>query len=157
MHDWINMSGIWASAHKLADDRHNQKRAFSSSRYWNTDSHFYGLIGEILIHGLTGAPIDLELRIEGDDGFDFYDTDVKAATFYSDPHLKHPINAKYWSPFFILVAVKERQARYVGWTDTATLREATVRDYGYGPQRSLLESELNRDSFPPPFDAYSTS
>jgi hypothetical protein len=157
MHEWIDMSSIWDEARQLADERHSQKRGFASSRYWNPDSHFYGMLGEILIEGLTGAPVDIRLRVNGDKGHDFYGTDVKAATFWNDPHLKHPVRAKFWPDFYILVAIRDTKARYCGWTDVHTLKSATIRDYGYGSQRSMLESELNKESYPPTFDAYTTS
>lgn len=130
--------------HAAADDRHTQKRAFASSRYWHQDSHFVGLTGEWLISAFTGRPFDITLRIEGDAGADFPLTDVKTSTFVSDPHLKQPTRPKRWVPNYVLCVFDPGSecVRLAGWATQDMLRDASVRDYGHGPNFHLPEAAL---------------
>lgn len=130
--------------HEHADARHEQKRDFESSRYWHEDSHFVGLVGEWLVSALTGRPYDARRRIEGDGGVDFPRTDVKTSTFVSDPHLKHLVNAKSWTDFYVLAVFDPSRAitRVGGWASAEMLRAGEIHDYGHGANFYLPEAVL---------------
>lgn len=135
---------------RAADARHRQKRTYESSRYWHGDSHYVGLLGEWVFAQETSLPVNWELIATGDGGVDFGSVDVKASTFVSDPHLKHPASAKRWPTYLALVVVEEARGRYLGYATAEELRLAPTRVYqrGAGAQHHLPAHALHR-SLPP--------
>ncbi len=135
----IDLAPYWAQIQTLAAERNTQKRGYRSSRYWSTDPHFVGLCGEFAISLASGQPVDTALKVMGDAGHDFvlagYRIDVKAVTYWDDPHLKHPVNASSWPDAFALVAVDQdgQRAKIVGFvSSTQLVADNQIRDYGYG-------------------------
>lgn len=131
----------------VADARDRQKNGFASSRYWNADSHYIGLLGEWIYGRKVGLEPNLELLIEGDGGYDFGGVDVKTSTFLDAPHLKHPVGATRWPAAFALVSVdvENLRGRYEGYATASELRASPTREYRPGfPQHHLFVSDLHR-------------
>lgn len=143
---WVDLKPHWDALRKAADDRHNQKRKFKSSRYWNADSHFLGLLAEQVYATVTKQKVNLELIIQGDDGFDFPDTDVKGCKYWNDPWLKHPINRDLPVGKYVLVGldVKKQRGYVVGWASKEDISQAEIVDWGYGSQRSIHWKNLRK-------------
>lgn len=140
---WWSLRPYWAWLAAVAAERDAQKRPFATSRYWNNDSHFIGLLGELVYALETDQAPDVALRIDGDQGEDFERVDVKTCVYWRDPYLKHPVNAKWWPASFALVILDQEEQRgmLVGVVDAERVRQAPVRDWGHGPQYSLRGRE----------------
>lgn len=148
---YVFLEDRWEFLLGLAGERDGQKRGFASSRYWTDASHFVGLCGEDLVAFLIGQELDAALRIGGDRGRDFLGPDgrvwnVKASTFWDDPHLKLAPQERSEAKAFLLCALeaRARRVRYVGWAMKELLEMAPLKDYGYGPRRSLPASMLHK-------------
>ena len=142
----VDLSPYWVRLRALAEERYQQKDGFASSRYWNPDSHFVGLCGEVLYALATGERVDTRLLLEGDGGSDFRGgVDVKTCRFSRDAYLKHPVGAKRWPEVFVLCYLdKQQQAgRILGWVQAGVLKDSNeVKDFGHGPQHVLHQTQL---------------
>lgn len=148
---WVDLRFCWEQLAAAAAARDAQKRGYASSRYWNQDSHFHGLLGEAVVGKLIGASPRLNLVAEGDGGSDFPFTDVKTATFLRDPHLKHPVGATHWPEFFVLVALDVDHQRGVlaGYaTKAMLLHGGSVRNYGHQDNHVLTSKQIVRGELP---------
>lgn len=146
---WWNLSTCWDHLYQIGLSRHLQKDNFHSTRSWNNKSHIIGVLGEFTVSLESGIEFDAELRIEGDGGSDFKlsnnkTADIKCATFFKDPDLKHPADSTKWPDYFILVALDfdNKKSRLMGWTTGNKLKSSLVKDYGYGPQKIMNWREL---------------
>lgn len=143
---YVDLSPYWERLRILAEQRYEQKDGFSSSRYWNQDSHFLGLCGELLYALATRQKIDTELRITGDGGTDFPGgVDVKTCRFETDAYLKAPVGTKRWPDIFVLCYVdkEQRRGRILGWAWSDDLwATGEIRDFGYGPTYTLHQDRL---------------
>jgi hypothetical protein len=151
---WFNLSPFWEWLEHIGKERHEQKLQYNSTRLWHPKSHVPGVCGEFTITLATGKPFDSALKANGQGNtadFGKEDVEVKCATFWSDPHLKHPVRDRKWPKFFMLVALdeKSKRSKIVGWTTKEKLEQANIQDYGYGPQRSMPPKELE-SGLPPP-------
>ena len=149
---WWNISRFWDRLKIIAEQRDKQKLHYKSTKNWSSQSsHFLGLLGEMAFSLETGIKIDLLLRAEGDGGLDFnYDGkfyDVKGTQYWKDPHLKQYPNPKKWCDYYVLAGIRtnEHLVKIFGWTSKENLQKAHLVDYGYGNQRSIPYSELNKD------------
>jgi hypothetical protein len=145
LHEWYDLLPVWRKATEAAAQRDGQKRGFASSRYWNQESHFLGLLGEYVYGHVSRQEVNLTLDVTGDGGLDFPGIDVKATRYYTKPYLKHPATSNRWPPFFVLVAINvdARLGRYCGHiAGHALQKHGTLRDFGHGPQRTMDEFEL---------------
>lgn len=113
------------------------------TRRWNPQFNLVGLIGEWTYATVMG--LEREQRF-GDGGRDFGDVDVKASSRYASPLLLRLASDPLAAPLFALVAVDVagRRARYVGFATREELRRAPLREYGYGPTRTLRPDDLHR-------------
>jgi hypothetical protein len=83
---WYDLSSYWSWLTEISEKIHDQKDGFKSTRAWNNKSHFIGNCGEFTITLATGIMFDFTLRIEGQGNIpDFYETEVKCSTYYTDP------------------------------------------------------------------------
>lgn len=143
---WHDLTPHWEELRAVADGRNQQKQNFQSSKYWNIDSHFIGLLGEQVYALEYGLGVDLELKVSGDGGCDFGRTDIKACTYWTDPFLKHPVRPKYWPDVFVLVAVDVdgKRGKLVGQATAKQLqRDGTITNFGHGNQYVLYDWELS--------------
>ena len=141
----VDLSPWWEKLRAVASQRNAQKRDFRSSKYWNADSHFMGLCGELLYAIDRGEKVDTRLLEGGDGGTDFPGgVDVKACRFNSNAYLKHPVRAKHWPEIFVLCFVdkKKKRGRILGWATAKELRDGEIKDFGYGPQYTLPQYKL---------------
>ena len=143
--DCTDLSPYWADLKAIAKERHEQKKGYASSRYWNLDSHLIGIAGEALYAMKTGQRVDRKLRAFGDEGSDFPDgADVKTCTYRYDPILKHPVWSKKWPALFVFCFVdpKKQEGMIVGYATPEMLRGGPVRDFGHGDQFTLDADKL---------------
>jgi len=144
--EWKDLGKFWDTLIATASERDNQKRKFKSSRYYNEKSHFIGLCGEMTYSIITGLKPDLTLRLLGDGGLDFPDTDVKATEYWKDPYLKENPDAAFVARFYVLVAIDtiQKRGRVCGWASRTDVQNAPLKNWGQGPRRSLHESCLRK-------------
>lgn len=131
-----------------------QKRGFKTTRNWTAweKSHFYGLCGEAVLSIKTGLPMNMDLDVQGDRGYDFLigacKVDVKASTYLRSPDLKvdPDNNGNPWPDVYCLVAldVKGKRGRIVGWCTAYRLRQSALKDYGNGPQLHIEGTEMKQ-------------
>lgn len=143
---YVDLSPYWPELQELARQRYDQKDGWASARYWNIDSHFLGLCGELLYGMATNQPINTDLLAHGDGGTDFPGgVDVKTTRFEFDAYLKHPVGAKHWPDVFVLCYVNKEQkrGRILGWTYSDVVWvSGEVQDFGHGPQYTLHQQHL---------------
>jgi hypothetical protein len=152
---WYDLTAFWGWLTHISNMIHHQKDDFESTRPWNDGSHFVGNCGEFTITLATNVMFDYTLRIEGQGDkpdYDDHDTEVKCSTFFNDPHLKHPVDAKRWAKYFVLVALDEKRKRskIVGWATAEELKAGNIMNYGNGPQYTLDDLSLH-PGLPPTF------
>jgi hypothetical protein len=133
----------WARLRQLADGRDALSAAARNTRAWAPDFNFLGLIGEALYGHIARLPMNETLTIR-DGGFDFPGVDVKATPHFEEPRLLRLATDPLVAPIYFLVAidVDERRARPVGYATRAMIERAPLVEYGHGPTRTLLESQL---------------
>ena len=146
---WWNLSKYLSPLKAIARSRDEQKSRYLSSKNWSvgTSTHFVGLCAEFCIRLETGLAMDLELRIDGDAGWDFAHAGTtyhaKGVTFWKSPDLKEFPGRKKWADRYILVALKDyREAKVVGWSTREQLMNAPERNYGHGSMKSLTSAKL---------------
>jgi len=146
---WIDLSPYWPELEAIAEGRDGPKRDFDSSEYWTDDSHLKGVCGEKIHSLVTGRPMDDVARINGDGGSDFPNgIDIKTATVWQDPWLKHPVAATKWPRRFVLVALDfdNKRGRSMGWATAEDMKKAPARSWREkGPlQHSLRWTDLRQ-------------
>lgn len=136
---WIDLSKVWQRLYDVAEERDKQKHNFASSRYWNQESHFHGLLAEYVYAVESKQEMNLELLIQGDGGKDFPETDVKGCTYWQDPWLKHPLRKPLVANRYVLVGldIPRKRGYVVGIASKQQVKNAKVIDWGHGPQYSL--------------------
>lgn len=140
---WVDLAPRWDEIRAYAEQRDKQKRGYRSSRYWNKESHFLGLLGE-LVYGISiGMEPDFTLRRGGDGGSDFPDTDVKATKYWTDPWLKVPVDSTMVGTYALVgIDVEQRRGYVAGVFSRKEVRAALIKDWGYGPMFSLDAAPL---------------
>ena len=132
-----NRSDLWGEMiFGEGEARHEMHKDHASSRPLSKDYHTVGLAGETAFGMLTGRMPDLERRIEGDAGVDFYiplrfSVDVKTAR--KALHLIQE-QGKISADIYVLAEYDDetKKARLIGWEWGKTLEKAPVKDFGYG-------------------------
>ena len=124
----------------------------ANTRVWNEEFNFVGLIAEAAYSRISRLPWSPErkvakLREHGlrDGGLAFPGVDVKG-TLHSPPLLMRLRTDPLKAPNFALIAVDldGRHARYIGYATREELDAASDREFGYGPTRTLEESDLHK-------------
>lgn len=144
---WHDLSGCWDELKAVAEERNAQKSGFRSSRYWNAESHFLGLLGEQVYALEHGLAVDKALRLNGDGGTDFGSVDVKTTKYWQYPILKHPVQAQMRADRYALVGIDidRQRGMLIGEVTADRLRRGKIEDFGYGPQYTLDEYEITHD------------
>lgn len=150
--DWINLSFVWADLELIAKRRDEQKKNYSSTKNWSNgnSTHFLGVVAECAFSIYSGLDFDENLNVLGDPGYDFVingkTIDVKGTQYFHDPHLKQYPNPKTWVDIYVLVGIDiaQKRAKIFGWATKEEMQGATLKDYGYGPQRVIECSKLHK-------------
>ena len=145
--DWYPISQETLDRAKRFSDQINEDKGhLPSTREWSgNDSHFQGLVAEYLVGHILGIKVNEEVLKAGDGKMDFPNIDVKASSYWREPHLRvFPEDTKRQDINFVLVAIdlKGMRARVCGWASPAMLAHGHVIDYGYGTRYVLYEDEL---------------
>lgn len=149
---WINLTFIWGDLERIAAQRDAQKQNYKSTKNWSAgnSTHFLGLVAEAAFSVYSGMDFDESLNAEGDPGYDFIvdgkTIDVKGTQYFNDPHLKQYPNPKTWADYYVLVGIDiaQKRAKIFGHATKEEMQNASLRDYGYGPQRVIGCSELHK-------------
>ncbi len=119
-----------------ADGRHDAHKDHASSRPLSLDYEFIGLSGETAFGRVCGQMPDLDRKLEGDKGVDFYvplifSVDVKTAR--KAFHLIHE-QGKHFADIYVLAQYDDetKQSKLIGWEWGIKLKNAPVKDFGYG-------------------------
>lgn len=141
---WVDLRAWWSVIQSIGIQRDQQKRSFRSTRDWNSDSHIVGFAGEVVFGVATGKPVDGILRIDGDDGTDVDDVDVKTTKYWREPLLKHGVGEPLRASWVALVAMDldAKRGRVVGVVTKNDLLSAPTMDFGYGLRHTLTGQEV---------------
>lgn len=133
----------WAKLEELASEHDRRSADANNTRSWRKGFNLTGAAGELCYQLVSRYPMSTSLEIR-DGGEDFPGIDVKASTYWGDPHLKHPLHDPLKAPFYFLTAVdlENRLVRPIGYATRPMLKAAPVVDYGNGPTLSLRADEL---------------
>lgn len=112
----VDLRRYWDVLTAAANARHMQKDGYDSTDYMNEEPHHLELYGEAVYACVTGLSVDLVVRPNGDQGFDFAGrVDVKTVSAWNDPILKHQLEAKKRLTADWYVAVGFDLERRRGW------------------------------------------
>lgn len=151
MSKWINMAPYWDELQTIAASRDAQKKSYKSTKNWSTgnSTHFLGLVAEAAFSCYTGLDLNKSLSPSGDLGYDFIingrTVDVKGTQYFNDPHLKQYPTPKVWVDYYFLVGIDiaQKRAKIFGYATREEIQNATMKDYGYGPQRVVECKDLH--------------
>ena len=142
--NWVLLEPWIEGIRQVSRSRDQQKGGYASTKNWSEkgSTHFIGTVGEFLISIETGLPVDVRLDAQGDGGTEFVHLgkryNVKTSTFVVSPDLKEFPTPKFRSDYYVLVAVSpQHQAATVGWATQDQVFGAELRNYRYGPMRSI--------------------
>jgi len=144
----LNMS-LWDYAQKIADDRVAQKKGNSNYNPMNKQSHFMGILGEIIYGFNSGQLFDTILRKKGDGGADFGgNVQVKSSKPYKDADLIEYTNkdlSKFDYYVCVEVDMEKRTGHIIGWISVKEFKmKAKLKDFGYGRRYCMPHSELHK-------------
>lgn len=93
---------------------------------------------------IVGRPLLRDVVAIRDGGTDFPGIDCKATPHWRDPRLLRLVSDPLKAPVYFLACVdlERRRVRPVGYATREMLRAAPHKEYGYGPTRTLGESDL---------------
>jgi len=119
----------------LTPDREEQHLDHPSHRPLSQGYEDVGIAGEFAFGEFSGLWPDTELKPGGDDGIDFtvalaFTVDVKTAR--KPYNLIHEEGKPFADIFVLAEYVECGKAKLLGWEWGEVLREAPVRDFGYG-------------------------
>lgn len=153
--NWISLKEHWQHLYDVAMKRENQKKDFPTPFKWKKfPPHFIGLCGEKVFSLVFGLPVNEDLIITGDGGYDFVvngnKINVKTTIYWHDPHLKEMINPKWWADYYFLVALdtQRKRGRLCGWASQEELYNGYRQDYGYGSRLVVFNDELHTGTLP---------
>ena len=145
----IDLAPYWDDIKRLADERHEQKVRYKSTRQYNPHTHFVGLLGETVFAIASNLETDTELKIKGDDGKDFVHeilgrVDIKTSTYYNDPILKEFTNRQIHSDAEVLVALdmQNKKGAVVGYATKQEVLNANTQNFGYGDMYAIEWGDL---------------
>jgi hypothetical protein len=128
-----------------ADARHNAHKDHASSRPLSDNYELVGLLGESKFGEICNQMPDLKRRLEGDSGIDFvvplkFSVDVKTAR--NAFNLIHEQGKKF-ADIYVLASFKdsEEDAELLGWEWGAVLKNAPVKDFGYGIMNHYIPAD----------------
>lgn len=152
MNNWIDLKDHWQHLYDVAMERETQKKDFPTPFKWKKyPSHFIGLCGEKVFSIVYDIPVNEDLIVTGDGGYDFIisnkKVNVKTTIYWHDPHLKEMLDPKWWADYYFLVAldVQRKKGKLCGWATQEELRHAPKRDYGYGIRLMLDHKDLHQE------------
>src|SRR5665213_993633 len=143
--EWTDLNPFWDISRRCAEERYKQKNDFKSTRNWNKDPHFVGLLSEHVYGKMIGQEPNLDLLIQGDSGFDFPGVDVKGCTYVNDPYLKWIPSAPLVADTYVLVVIdlNKRRGMVKGYATRAEVAAAPLIDWGYGDRFSIQGNLLH--------------
>lgn len=154
---WHDLGIYWDWLTFIGKQRIRQKSSFASTRAWSAHgSHIVGVAAEMVVSLTYGKRMNAALNM-GDGGADFVDVapelrgrlDVKGVikdARHWPPVLKHPANEPMRADWYALVSVdlERKRGALIGVVPAKVLAAADVRDFGYGPQKSLEAAQVRR-------------
>ena len=154
--EWLDISSMWQLVLRIGEMRDEQKRMYSSTKNWSKHStHSLGVAGEVAFYLHTGLHLNYETILSGDGSVDFIYSDktidIKSTQYWKDPELKQYMKPKYWCDYYVLVSVDfdGKKAKVCGHIKSETLKNASIKNFGHGDQRSVNHTELEKGL--PPF------
>lgn len=166
---WVDLCCYWPRIIAIGAERDVQKASFATrSTAGEHSTNTLGIAGEFVVHWLTGLPIDEELRLEGDAGFDFtrkgVTLDVKATTHspahlmdYTDEQKRDRKQYKPRADYIVLVRIdpENQCGKVLGHCTRAELEGAPPKDFGHrrddrddGRRLAIHERDLH-EGLPP--------
>jgi hypothetical protein len=121
--------------HKEAEARHEAHKNHSSSRPLSENYETVGLLGEVEFAKKTGYMVDLERKLSGDEGVDFFvsvrmTVDVKTARKPSN--LIHEAGKPFADIYVLAGYSEDGTVELIGWEFGSVLKKAPTKDFGYG-------------------------
>jgi len=102
-----------------------------------------GMLGEMAFALITGHAVDLEQRIEGDEGYDFivplkFTIDVKTTAKTEKSHNLMVQEGKVKADIYVLAMVENDMPDFVGWAWGKQVKAAPTRDFRAGYQSHYI-------------------
>lgn len=140
---WHHWCQEWEHFAAVAAERDAISDRVAWTRRWSPEFNLLGVVGEAHYGMLVGLEREAAF---GDGGQDFPGVDVKATSHWREPRLLRlqadPLKADHFA--LVAVHLEWERARYVGYATREELLAADVREYGYGPTLTIVESELHK-------------
>jgi len=102
-----------------------------------------GMLGEMAFALITGHAVDLEQRIEGDDGYDFivplkFTVDVKTTLKTNKSHNLMVKEGDVHADIYVLAMVENDIPDFVGWAWGKQVKAAPTKDFRAGYQSHYI-------------------
>lgn len=142
----VDVSDVFDRAVEIATERHMQKRGFTSCNILSPNYEIVGVLGEYTFSKIIDIPMDEELKISGDDGYDFLDViDVKSSEEYKARHLIEYINKSINGIYcFCTVNLEEKYGTFIGWISSKEFENIhEIVNFGYGDRKAIYLTQLH--------------
>lgn len=140
----ISLKHVWEKAEQLATERHNQKKNFKSCLQLSPNYELVGILGEMTFSLLTQQKMDTELKLNGDNGYDFKNINIKTSEEHKAKHLIEFIDKEFNGYYiFIVINLEKKYGIVKGRIHSDKFKElADVKDFGYGNRLALSLDKL---------------
>ena len=141
----ISIESVYDLAVKIAEERHNQKKTYKSHLKLSDNYELVGVLGEMVFSLLIQEKMDVDLKENGDDGFDFKSINIKSSEEHKAKHLIEFVDKKFDGYYVFIILNLEGKYGYVkGFIHSKIFREiAEIKNFGYGDRLSLELCKLN--------------
>ena len=135
----FSIESFWNEATKMAKERHEQKKNYASCKQLSPNYELVGILGEMLFSRITGMEMDKELRVSGDDGFDFPDINIKTSEEHKARHLIEYLDKEFVGFYvFVVVNLEEKYGYIKGYMPSEQFDDLyKIVDFGYGPRKAV--------------------
>jgi hypothetical protein len=135
----ICLEEVFDLAAKTAENRHEQKAGYRSCLQLSPNYELVGILGEMVFSLIIGSKMDLELRAEGDDGYDFDKINIKSSEEHKAKHLIE-FTDKIFKGFyvFVIINLKHRYGYVKGFIHSQDfIKKGEIIDFGYGERLAM--------------------
>lgn len=140
----ICLKDVFDYASEIANERHEQKKSFKTHLPLSDNYELVGVLGEFVFSLLIQERMDTELKVNGDDGFDFQNINIKSSEEHKAKHLIEFIDKDFNGWYvFVIINLTERYGYVKGYIHSSDFkRKAKTVDFGYGERLALSLDQL---------------
>jgi hypothetical protein len=141
----VSIEDVYPLAVEIAEARHNQKKNYKTHKPLSDNYEVVGVLGELVFSLIIQQHMDIELKKEGDDGFDFAKSNIKTSEEHKARHLIEFKDKQFFGYYyFVIVNLQNKYGFVRGYIHSKEFREkAQLIDFGYGERLALELTHLH--------------